>query len=84
MPPHCSDNLFGCLIEGLTPEIYTELETDIEVIELFHKIIPRLIKNKLGDVDETLCDDLSSEMIVSMGFTCKDGRSYDRHTGGCN
>ena len=83
MPPHCSDHLFACLLEGLTPEIYTELETDIEVIELFHKIIPHLIKSKLGDVDEDLCNDLTSAMIVSMGFTCKEGHPKNRHNSPC-
>ena len=71
MTDKVSDHLFECLLKGLTPEIYTELESDPEVIKLFHKIILRLIRNRLGNIDVDICDDLAHEVISNIKFTCK-------------
>lgn len=47
------------LADTLTSEVVEEILSDQRVIELLHEIVPKTIKNHMGEVDEDLLFELS-------------------------
>ena len=47
------------LAETLTPEVVGDILANEKVIELLHEIVPEIIKNHMGEVEEDLLYELS-------------------------